>query len=235
MQISRTTNVGPTDLNYNDYTDEQYDRDIVNSIPFHAELHEQIVNFLENNVSEGQILHALDLGTGTGISSQWLRKVFSNAELTVIDFSDTMLAGARKKLGESLTTYILGDYAVVPFGGPYDVIMCVIGLHHQTAEGVMHLLDKAYDALKPGGLLVIGDLMTVADKTETALHIAQHYHHLVEHAADEKTLREWAHHHCFLNDLKTVEMHEQWLRGAGFKIAYTWGRWSTRLIIAQKP
>lgn len=34
-----TTNVKPSDLNYDKYSTDKYDMDIINSIPYHKELH----------------------------------------------------------------------------------------------------------------------------------------------------------------------------------------------------
>lgn len=234
MQIAKTTNVQPFELNYDRYTMEQYDRDIVNAIPFHHELHTQITNFLLNHFNKNECLRVLDLGVGTGITSTVVRDVFLNTELTVIDFSKTMLAGARKKLGSEVA-YILGDYNNVNLPTNQNVILSVIGFHHQNVSGARNLVGKIFDALNSGGFIVIGDLMTVVDKHQAALDYAHHYHHLVEKAADDTVLREWAYHHQFLNDLKTVEDHQAWLTEAGFKIVHEWGQWNTRLLVAQKP
>lgn len=235
MKISDTTNVSPWDLNYDHYSPEQYDRDIINSIPFHAELHEKILDFLKQNWNQDDTQRVLDLGAGTGLTSSAIKKTFPGVELTVNDFSKTMLAGARKKLGEIKVKYILGDYAEIDWGTNYDLIITVIGLHHQSSKGAQSLVKKAFSSLNSGGFLIIGDLMTVADKSQAALDNARHYHHLVSRAMDEKTLCEWAYHHQFLNDLKTLEDHRKWLRDGGFEIACEWGQWNTKLLIAQKP
>ena len=41
-----TTNVKASQLNYNKYTSDKYDQDIVNSIPFHREIHDEMVEFI---------------------------------------------------------------------------------------------------------------------------------------------------------------------------------------------
>ena len=76
--------------------------------------------------------------------------------------------------------------------------------------------------------------MTCDDKSEAALNQSLHFHHLVEKSADRKTLREWAYHHLFLNDLATIEDQIGWLKGIGFKSKIGMFKFNTGLIIAKK-
>lgn len=197
-------------------------------------MHEHLVGYLVKNFDTEQAIDVLDLGTGTGLSSALIRDFFPNAKFDLVDFSRRMLTGARQRMGKRNTRYILGDFSLLNFDKKYDIIMTIIGLHHQTRSGTRRLIKKISKQLKPGGYLVIGDLVTHKDKFKAALSNAYHYHHLVEKAANEKSLSEWAYHHVFLNDLKTVEEHRVWLKEAEFKLVYEWGKWNTALFIAKK-
>lgn len=53
---------------------------------------------------------------------------------------------------------------------------------------------------------------------------------LVEHATDEKTLTEWAHHHMFLNDLAPIEHQIEWLSKVGFKVQKDFLKMNTALL-----
>lgn len=234
MKISKTTNVKPSDLNYHRYTRSQYDRDIVCAIPAHKELHENLLKFLLNKYSPIQPLQILDLGAGTAITSALVRDKFSNATFDLVDFSKPMLAGAHQRMGNKKVNYIFGDFSLLKFDRIYDVVMTVIGLHHQTSIGTRRLFKKLSKQIRPGGLLVVGDLVTFADKHVAAFNNAKHYHHLVEHAVSNKVLTEWAYHHQFLNELKTIEDYRQWLNEAGFEVVYEFSHWNTALLIAQK-
>ena len=64
------TNVKAGELNYDKYTTDKYDQDIVNSIPFHKELHEHIADFVKSNFDSTKEYSILDLGTGTGITAK---------------------------------------------------------------------------------------------------------------------------------------------------------------------
>lgn len=234
MEIKMTTNVKPEELNYDHYSTEKYDRDIVNSIPFHKEIHMKIAEFVRNNYRADGKYSVIDLGVGTGITSKLIRDILPNADLDVVDFSEQMMEGARKKLGNKNVNYIAGDFSTLEFPKKYDIVIAVIGVHHQNHKGKQQLFRKIYSMLKPNGVFIFGDLVTYKDNRKAALNNALHYTHLVEHATDEKTLEEWAHHHMFLNDLAPVEDQIKWLQEDGFKVEQSFLKFNTSLLFCKK-
>lgn len=229
-----TTDVTPEDLNYNTYSMRKYDRDIVNSIPYHAELHFALAQFIKKYFNKQQKVVVLDLGVGTGLTSKLLRQLLPNAEFEVVDFSRRMLVSAKVKLGMRNIRYIYGDYAKHKFNRKYDIVVSVIGVHHQTHAGKRRLFKKIYKLLKPGGVFIFGDLVTYSNKQKAALNQALHFHHLVEHSANNQTLTDWAHHHLFLNNLAPLEDQTGWLKAAGFKISLVFNKFNTALLICKK-
>lgn len=228
------TNVKPAELNYDKYATDKYDRDIVNAVPFHRGLHSCIADFVENNFESVKEYQVLDLGTGTGITAKLIRDILPRSEFDLVDFSQQMLTGAKKKLGHKKTRYFLKDYARMTFDKKYDIVVAVIGVHHQNTLGKQKLFKKIYSGLKPGGVFIFGDLVTYADKFEAMRNQARHLHHLVEHATDEKTLNEWAHHHMFLNDLAPIEDQIKWLEKTGFKVKKEFLKMNTTLLFCHK-
>ncbi len=228
------TNVSASDLNYHRYSSSKYDRDIVAAIPFHRELHEHILATIKAHFSPLIDYNILDLGVGTGLTTKLIQDYLPRSHFDVIDFSANMLELAQQRLGTIGIDYILGDYANLDLPKKYNLISSVIGLHHQDAAGKRALFAKAYHLLKPGGLFILGDLMTSSNLHLSALNTAHHYHHLVEHATDEQTLTDWAHHHLFLNQLDTVEDQQQWLIDVGFKVELAFSHWNTVLLVCRK-
>jgi tRNA (cmo5U34)-methyltransferase len=229
-----TERVRAGDLNYHWYTLDEYDRGIAAAIPGHRALHMRLQHVLQEYFDASQPLRVRDLGTGTGITAHMVKNTLPKAELEVVDFSTTMLDHARKKLGTEGVTYVLENYAEGSMPDRYDLITSVIGFHHQTDEEKQKLLRDIAGALKEDGLFALGDLMTFRDATEAAVANAKHYHHLVEHADDEKMLGEWAHHHLFLNRLSTVEDLKQWMSEAGLESVEAFRECNTVLLIAGK-
>lgn len=228
------TNVKPWELNYDKYTTDKYDRDIVNSIPFHKELHEHIADFVVKNFDAKKEYGILDLGTGTAITAKLIQDLLPKAKIDAVDFSESMIAGAKKKLGDENVRYFFGDYSQMSFDKHYDIIASVIGLHHQNTAGKQKMFRKVYSLLKPGGVFIFGDLVTHSNKYEAARNNALHYHHLVEHATDEKTLTEWAYHHMFLNDLAPIEDQTEWLTNIGFNVRKDFLKMNTALLLCSK-
>ncbi|MEK7649085.1 MAG: class I SAM-dependent methyltransferase [Patescibacteria group bacterium] len=228
------TNVMPVQLNYSRYTGKKYDQDIVNAIPFHKEIHNEIVRYVASHYDPKMTYQILDLGVGTGITAAIVRDLLPCAHFDVIDFSEHMLEGARKRLGYSNTTFINGDYSTFRFRKKYDIIISVIGIHHQQGTGKKKLFKKIYSLLKSDGVFLFGDLMTSRNPRVAALNHVLHYHHLVENAVNRKTLSEWAHHHMFLNNLSPIEDQEEWLHTVGFAVQRLLSQWNTALLICKK-
>jgi tRNA (cmo5U34)-methyltransferase len=228
------TNVKPEQLNYDKYTDDQYDADIVNSIPFHKEIHQIIVDTVRSNFNSDKRYRILDLGVGTGITSEIIQNILPNSEFTVVDFSEQMLQGAKKKLGDKKVNYVLGDYSEIDVGKDFNIAVAVIGLHHQNNEGKRKMFKKIYELLVEDGVLIFGDLVTYKDKKEASFNDAKHFHHLVENTSDEESLKEWAYHHQHLNDLAPIEDQIEWLKEVGFDVDQKFLQMNTSLIICRK-
>jgi len=229
----KTTNVKASDLNYDHYSTEKYDQDIVNSIPYHRELHKDIIAYVKKNYDSAKKYSILDLGVGTGITSKMIQDKLPQAEFDLVDFSRKMLSGAKKRFGKS-ANYIFGDFSKIKFTKKYDIIVSVIGIHHQNHKGKQSLFKKIYSLLKPGGVFIFGDLVTHKNPRKASLNQALHFHHLVEKSTDKKTLEEWAYHHYDLNDLAPIEDQIEWMKKIGFKIKIEMLQMNTALLICKK-
>lgn len=234
-QMNSTTNVKAAALNYHHYAAAKYDREIVRVIPGHQGIHRAIIRFVKRRFRADGDFQVLDLGVGTGLTSALIQTVFPKAQFEVIDFSRTMLRGAQKRLNTRRTTFVFGDYSRVPLNkNRYDLVISVIGLHHQTDAGKRKMIHKVFRALKPGGYFLLADLMTHRNKREAAVNQARHFHHLVSNARNKKTLTDWAYHHTYLNKLSSVEEHLEWFHEIGFKTQKTFQKMNSVLLIGKK-
>ncbi|MCB9359178.1 class I SAM-dependent methyltransferase [Candidatus Woesearchaeota archaeon] len=228
------TNVKPEELNYDHYASAKYDDDIVRAIPGHKEMHDVIERIARQDLVDCRKI--LELGVGTGITTERIHHAIPEAEYAVVDFSETMLEGARKRLSGEGIDFILGDYSMIDLPRENDLIVSVIGIHHQeTDDDKKMLFNKIYHALKPDGAFLFGDLFTSRDKRLAAYNDAMHYHHMVENAKDHGSLAEWAYHHKYLNALAAIEDQISWLKETGFKeVDAMFKRYNTALIYARK-
>lgn len=231
-----STNVKPEDLNYDHYETEKYDREIRGSIPGYKELHKHIDDIITKYFTHRGRIQVLELGVGTGLTALQVLQKLPSATYFAVDFSKTMLDGARKRLSGYDITFIEGDYSQLELPQNNNLVVSVIGIHHQkTNRDKKSLFQKIYQSIAEDGSFIFGDLVTYKDRTEAALNEARHYHHLVEHAENEESLREWAHHHKFLNKLAPLEHQVKWLREVGFReVDVVYRKFNTALIYARK-
>jgi len=104
-------------------------------------------------------LKVLDLGAGTGLYSGMVQAVFPNAEFTLLDLAVEMLEKAKSRfsrMGKS-PKILIGDYVEADLGGPYDLVISGLSIHHLSDPDKKRLIARIHDALKLGGMFVNAD------------------------------------------------------------------------------
>jgi malonyl-CoA O-methyltransferase len=116
---------------------------------------------LEEPIVRGQVgevlgLIALDLGCGTGRHALWMAA--AGAVVTAVDFSEGMMAEARRKPGAEHVRFIEHDlHLPLPFvEGPFDIVVSGLVLEHIRELG--GFFAEAHRVLKPGGRAVISSM-----------------------------------------------------------------------------
>ena len=51
-----------------------------------------------------------------------------------------------------------GDYLTTPFGSGYDAVLLSGMMHREREDGCRLLLRKSFEAMEPGGLVVVSDV-----------------------------------------------------------------------------
>jgi len=98
-------------------------------------------------------LAALDLGCGTGRHALWLAA--AGASVTAVDFSEGMLAEARRKPGAEAVRFLVHDlHTPLPFeAATFDCIVSGLVLEHLRDLGFV--FAEARRVLKAGGRAVV--------------------------------------------------------------------------------
>jgi tRNA (cmo5U34)-methyltransferase len=100
----------------------------------------------------------LDIGAGTGLMSALVLEKFPGANLTLMDISENMLAVARKRFSHRENIrYVISDYSRSPLGGPYDLVISALSIHHLSTEDKRQLFHRIFTALKPEGMFINAD------------------------------------------------------------------------------
>ena len=100
-----------------------------------------------------------DIGTGSGHAINVMASAFPASRFTGIDFSDEGLGVGRaeaKRLGLTNATFVAKDVAALDSAQTYDVITVFDAIHDQAQPA--RVLENIYDALRPGGTLLMVDI-----------------------------------------------------------------------------
>jgi len=112
----------------------------------------------------------LDLGCGYGIATHWLACYTDQRTFLGIDYDEEKIRVAKRSAPEHpRIRFECGD--ILERGYPEcDVVLLLDVLHYWTPEKQQRMLNKARQALRPGGCLVIRD----GARTETNSHQRVH-------------------------------------------------------------
>jgi demethylspheroidene O-methyltransferase len=113
----------------------------------------------------------LDIGGGSGAFTAAIAAAAPNLKFGIFDLPD-VIAEARKRLGSAQIEFHPGSFKenAIPTG--YDLITLVRILHDHDDDVVRALLPKVYDALQPGGRLLVVEPMA---GSASATHMGDAY------------------------------------------------------------
>jgi tRNA (cmo5U34)-methyltransferase len=108
--------------------------------------------------------HVLDVGCGAGNYTLKLLERLPNLEATLIDLSQPMLDRARDRISRATSgriTTVQADIREVKLpDGEFDIVLAASVLHHLRTDEEWHdVFTAIYRALRPGGSLLVFDLV----------------------------------------------------------------------------
>ncbi len=122
---------------------------------------EPVIEAVLRTADAGQGTVVVDLGCGTGQLSLPLAR--SGAQVTAVDLSPEMIRTLRAKATEEGLEGISGIVSPIEQLelGPetFDLVVTNYTLHHLLDADKQRLVKMAYRWLRPGGHLVVGDMM----------------------------------------------------------------------------
>jgi predicted O-methyltransferase YrrM len=103
----------------------------------------------------------LDVGGGPGTYSVALIRETPGLTSTILDVAGVLEVTQDLIAASGVADRIdlkSGDYLKSPFGSGYDVALLSGMMHRETPANCQLLLRKTFDALQPGGLLIVSDV-----------------------------------------------------------------------------
>jgi tRNA (cmo5U34)-methyltransferase len=193
-----------------------YDRARRQLVPCFDEFYRAAIDLLP--FEKEREFEVLDLGAGTGLLSALIAYSFPRVRITLIDFSEEMLAEARQRLaqGGDRFHFVVKDYQERPIEGRYDAIVTALSIHHLSDHSKRALFRRIHDALKDGGIFVNADQIR-----GESYAIERRNHDLWQKRVREFRVRESdliaAVERMKLDHTVSLDAQLEWLRETGFR------------------
>jgi SAM-dependent methyltransferase len=160
-----------------------------------------------------EVGRVLDLGTGNGRLLAMLQGDRPAMSGVGVDFSEVMLAAARKRFegGERIELVEHDLYEPLPELGRFDAVVSSFAIHHLENERKRSLYGEAFDLLEPGGVFANFE------------HVASATHRL--HLAFFEAIQEPIENEDPSDRLLDVETQLGWLREIGFDDVDCYWKW----------
>jgi SAM-dependent methyltransferase len=116
----------------------------------------------------------LDMGCGTGWTSFFFAR--RGYQVVGVDISSDMIAAGdrlREQAGLDNLQFVVSDYETLDFRSEFDMVVFFDSLHHAIDEELA--LERAFAALKPGGVLVTHEPGEGHAASEVARHAVESY------------------------------------------------------------
>ena len=113
----------------------------------------------------GRRRRLLDLGGGGGTYSVLIAQQHPGISCTVIDLPGVLTVAekliAEQGVGDRVRA-LPGDYHTIQLPEGHDAAILFGILHQESADTIVGLLERTYEALEPGGVVYVMDIMTDA-------------------------------------------------------------------------
>lgn len=126
---------------------------------------DRLLEYIKKHYSAADHIHILELGCGTGYVTERLVTAFPNAQITAIDFAESMLQQAKKRCNVKAVTFRCEDIERMTLDESYDVI--ISNATFQWLNDLSGTLSNLYSSLHEDGMLLFS---TFGEKTFHELH-----------------------------------------------------------------
>ena len=183
-------------------------------------------------------LEALDLGAGTGLFSAMVLGRLPHARLHLVDVSDAMLAQARQRFAGAASSHVsfeVRDYTQGGLGGPWDLVLSALSIHHLDDGAKRSLFARVFEALRPAGLFINAEQVLgptpAAEARYRRLWDSQVLGSGVDRLEYERAVDRMRHDRC-----ATLADQLEWMRAAGFaEVDCAFKQWRFAVYFGTRP
>lgn len=252
---------------FDEQNDELYDEILKDLVPGLEHIDAAFITVLRAAIPIDRPAAILDVGAGTGRNSLLAAEHCpETTRIVSMDCSAAMLNGFRRKLRAAANVtrahrfklleddFLAPQDSMLTDAAQFDAVLSFFTFHHFTHEQKQSAFQRAYTLLKPGGIIINGDLFSFENPTlsKYALEydlafIAKNMEQRigkVSGAAEEKqqleNLRhEWLDHYRTMNRTEPIDGasgQQAMLTNIGFeRVCCPVRLWQAGVLVAYKP
>ena len=157
------------------HTSTDYDKQILNTIPYYDKFHAETINLISTYNPEPKIW--LDTGCGTGLLTEKCINQFPNTVFILSDPSEAMLQAAKEKFLNQSRVKTLEAVSTenIPnnIGYKPDVITAIQAHHYLSANDRIRATDVCYDLLDTDGIFVTFE--NISPMSQRGIEISKRY------------------------------------------------------------
>jgi len=118
----------------------------------------------------------LDLGAGTGSTSNAVIRARPDARLVLVDENPGMLEVARDTLPPAnIENVVVADLSDPLPAGPFDIAVSALAIHHLDGAAKRTLFTEVYDRLRPGSVFAMADVVLPDDPSDVVTPLTPGY------------------------------------------------------------
>ena len=162
---------------------------------------EMVLPILKDYKSVSEI-NTLEIGCGTGITTEILLKSIENIKITAIDIDKNVIEFASHTLSSyTNVNFIVSDalsFVKEQESNSFDIIVSAFAIHNLTNEYRQYLYEELYRILKTGGLFINADKFVSDNREEQIAGLKYRIGTYIDALLRENKLdllKEWAAHY----------------------------------------
>lgn len=131
---------------------EEYDRQIIRTLPFYEEMLQQIVEVL--TLLDLQSLRWLDVGCGTGKMARVALDNFNIEKMVCIDVEQEMIEKARMLCNNEKLDFLQSDIREVSYQKMFNIVTAIQVNHYFKKVERIAAIKNCYNALEENGIYI---------------------------------------------------------------------------------
>jgi tRNA (cmo5U34)-methyltransferase len=198
-------------------TVEYYDQWIRRAVPGYDEVFAAAEELIA--LPEEDPVDILDLGAGTGLFSNFMRRRLPEGRFVLWDVAGKMLEVAQTRFRDNTESfsYIEGDYRSISYSEAFDLVISSLSIHHLKDEDKRDLFGRIYRSLRGRGVFINVDLVQGATPYLEDFYGRNWYRKMRESGASEEEVRAGIERRIAFDREASLEDQLKWLRDAGFR------------------